>query len=89
MSVENKRGRRRKIVGMVIGNKMQKTIVVEVMRLVKHPRYGKYIKRSSIYKAHDENGQAKVGDKVEIIETRPLSKTKTTKLVRIIEKAKS
>jgi small subunit ribosomal protein S17 len=89
MSVENKRGRRRKIVGMVIGNKMQKTIVVEVMRLVKHPRYGKYIKRSSIYKAHDENGQAKVGDKVEIIEARPLSKTKTTKLVRIIEKAKS
>lgn len=89
MSVENKRGRRRKIVGMVIGNKMQKTIVVEVMRLVKHPTYGKYIKRSSIYKAHDENGQAKVGDKVEIIETRPLSKTKTTKLVRIIEKAKS
>ena len=89
MSVENKRGRRRKIVGMVIGNKMQKTIVVEVMRLVKHPRYGKYIKRSSMYKAHDENGQAKVGDKVEIVETRPLSKTKTTKLVRIIEKAKS
>ncbi len=89
MIIESKRGRKRKIVGMVIGNKMQKTIVVEVMRLVKHPMYGKYIKRSSIYKAHDENGQAKVGDKVEIVETRPLSKTKTTKLVRIIEKAKS
>lgn len=88
MIIESKRGRKRKIVGMVIGNKMQKTIVVEVMRLVKHPMYGKYIKRSSIYKAHDENGQAKVGDKVEIVETRPLSKTKTTKLVRIIEKAK-
>jgi len=89
MIIESKRGRKRKIVGMVIGNKMQKTIVVEVMRLVKHPMYGKYIKRSSIYKAHDENGQAKVGDKVEIVETRPLSKTKTAKLVRIIEKAKS
>lgn len=89
MSVENKRGRRRRIVGMVIGNKMQKTIVVEVMRLIKHPKYGKYMKRSSIYKTHDENSQAKVGDKVEIIEIRPLSKTKTTKLVRIIEKAKN
>lgn len=84
----NNRGRRRKVVGMVVGNKMQKTIVVEVMRLVKHQKYGKYIKRSTVYKAHDENNQAKVGDKVEIIETRPLSKTKTTKLVRIIEKAK-
>ncbi|NUO07954.1 MAG: 30S ribosomal protein S17 [Candidatus Brocadia sp.] len=88
MRVENTRGRRRKVVGMVIGNKMQKTIVVEVMRLIKHPQYGKYIKRSTIYKAHDENNQAGVGDKVEIIETRPLSKTKSTKLVRIIEKAK-
>ncbi|MDN3515057.1 MAG: 30S ribosomal protein S17 [Candidatus Brocadia sp.] len=88
MRVENTRGRRKKVVGMVIGNKMQKTIVVEVMRLIKHPQYGKYIKRSTIYKAHDENNQAGVGDKVEIIETRPLSKTKSTKLVRIIEKAK-
>lgn len=87
MSVEKVR-RRRKIVGMVVGNKMQKTVVVEVVRLVKHPRYGKYIKRSSIYKAHDENCLAKLGDKVEIIETRPLSKMKATKLVRIIEKAK-
>ena len=88
MSVENKRGRRRKIVGMVIGNKMQKTIVVEVVRLVKHSKYGKYIKRSSTYKTHDQNNEAKVGDKVEIIEARPLSKTKSTRLLRIIEKAK-
>lgn len=87
MTVRNVR--RRKIIGMVVGNKMQKTIVVEVMRLVKHPKYGKYIKRSSFYKAHDEKGQARLGDKVEIIETRPLSKTKTTKFVRIIEKAKT
>ena len=87
MTVRNVR--RRKIIGMVVGNKMQKTIVVEVMRLVKHPKYGKYIKRSSFYKTHDEKGQARLGDKVEIIETRPLSKTKTTKFVRIIEKAKT
>lgn len=87
MTVRNVR--RRKIIGMVVGNKMQKTIVVEVMRLVKHPKYGKYIKRSSLYKAHDEKSQARLGDKVEIIETRPLSKTKTTKFVRIIEKAKT
>ena len=79
MNVENKRGRRRKIVGTVIGNKMQKTIVVEVVRLVKHAKYGKYIKRSSIYKAQDQNNEAKVGDKVEIIEARPLSKTKSTR----------
>jgi len=88
MRAGNIRGRRRKVVGMVVGNKMQKTIVVEVVRLIKHQKYGKYIKRSTVYKAHDENNQARVGDKVEIIETRPLSKTKTTKLVRIIEKAK-
>ncbi len=85
---EKSRGKRRKVVGMVIGNKMQKTISVEVVHLVKHKKYGKYIKKFTVYKAHDENNQAGVGDKVEIIETRPLSKTKATKLVRIIEKAK-
>ncbi|OOP55404.1 MAG: 30S ribosomal protein S17 [Candidatus Brocadia carolinensis] len=87
MKEESVRGRRRKVVGMVIGDKMQKTIVVEVMRLVKHAKYGKYIKRSTVYKTHDEKKEARVGDKVEIIETRPLSKTKATKLVRVIEKA--
>lgn len=89
MKGENQRGRRKKIVGTVVGNKMQNTIVVEVMRLIKHPQYGKYIKRSTVYKAHDENGEAKVGDRVEIIETRPISKTKNTKLVKIIEKSGS
>ena len=88
MRAGNIRGRRRKVVGMVVGNKMQKTLVVEVVRLIKHQKYGKYIMWATVYKAHDENNQARVGDKVEIIETRPLSKTKTTKLVRIIEKAK-
>lgn len=80
---------RRRIVGVVTGCKMQKTIAVEVVRYMKHSRYGKYIKRSSVYKAHDENNQAKVGDKVEIVETRPLSKTKSCKLLRIFEQAKS
>ncbi len=88
MSVENKRGRRRKTVGKVIGNKMQRPIVVEVVRFVKHSKCGKYLKRSSIYKTHDQNNEAKVGDKVEIIESKPLSKTKSTRLHRIIEKAK-
>lgn len=87
MSEESKRGRRKRIVGTVVGNKMSKTIVVEVARLLKHQTYGKYIRRSTTYKAHDEKGTAKLGDKVEIIETRPLSKTKNTKLVRVIEKA--
>ncbi|MDR4508855.1 MAG: 30S ribosomal protein S17 [Candidatus Brocadiaceae bacterium] len=68
---------------------MQKTVVVEVRRLVKHRKYGKYIKRSTIYKTHDENALAKVGDKVEIIGTKPLSKTKFTKITKVIEKAKT
>jgi len=89
MSVESERGRRKRIVGTVVGNKMSKTIVVEVARLLKHPKYGKYIRRSSIYKAHDENSTAKMGDTVEIIETRPISKTKNAKLVRVIDKASS
>ncbi|MCF6147217.1 MAG: 30S ribosomal protein S17 [Candidatus Kuenenia sp.] len=88
-TVSEKRGRRRKYVGSVIATKMHKTISVEVMRLVKHPKYGKYIKRSTVYKAHDEENSAKVGDKVEIIDCRPLSKTKFTRLVRIIEKARA
>ncbi|KXK26355.1 MAG: 30S ribosomal protein S17 [Candidatus Brocadia sinica] len=88
MKLGDTRGRRKKIVGMVVGNKMHKTIVVEVERLIKHTKYGKYIKRSTVYKTHDENNQAGIGDRVEIIETRPLSKTKTTKLLRVIEKAK-
>lgn len=82
----NRRGRKKGIVGTVIGNKMQKTIVVEVTKLIKHSKYGKYIKRASIYKVHDENNQAKLGDTIEFIETRPISKTKNTKLLRIIEK---
>jgi small subunit ribosomal protein S17 len=81
------RGRRNEVVGEVVSNKMHKTIGVEVFRLVKHVKYTKYVKRSSIFKAHDEKNEAKVGDKVLIAATRPLSKTKRWTLVKIMEKA--
>lgn len=86
-SIEN-RGRRKEEVGEVISNKMNKTISVQIFRLVKHPMYSKYIRRSSVFKAHDENNEAQPGDKVLIYETRPLSKTKRWKLAKVIEKAK-
>lgn len=73
--------------GIVSSNKMDKTLVVRVERRKKHPRYGKYIRRTTVYKAHDEGNRANVGDKVEIMETKPLSKTKRWRLVRIVEKA--
>lgn len=82
------RGRRPVLVGKVIGTKMQKTIKVEVTRLVKHPKYGKYIRRRSIIKAHDENSQAKENDIVEIMSTRPISKTKSWRLVRVLQASK-
>lgn len=81
------RGRKSEVVGEVIGNKMDKTISVQIFRLIRHPRYGKYIRRSSVFKAHDEKNDAKVGDKVRISEARPLSKTKRWKLVEIVERA--
>ena len=74
--------------GKVVSNKMDKTIVVAVVDNVKHPLYGKIVKRTYKLKAHDENNECGVGDKVEIMETRPLSKTKRWRLVQIIEKAK-
>jgi len=67
--------------GVVVSDKMQKTVVVEVGRFVKHPKYGKYMKQSKKYKAHDEENLYKVGDKVSIEETRPISKDKTFKVV--------
>ena len=81
------RGTRKKQVGVVASDRMAKTIVVDVERLVEHPKYGKRIKRSTRYYAHDENGDAKAGDKVEIVETRPMSKTKRWRLSKVIEKA--
>ncbi len=82
------RNLRKTRVGRVVSNKMQKTIVVAIEDNVKHPLYKKVIKRTVKFKAHDEEDVCNIGDKVEIMETRPLSKDKNWRLVRIIEKAK-
>ena len=81
------RGNRRTLVGVVTRDKMDKTRRVEVARLVKHPRYSKYIKRRTICYVHDEKNEARTGDTVEIMETRPLSKLKNWRLVRVVTKA--
>jgi small subunit ribosomal protein S17 len=75
-------------IGLVSSSKMQKTITVTVERKVKHPIYGKFLKKTSSFHAHDEQNTAGIGDVVRIMETRPLSKTKRWRLVEIIEKAK-
>lgn len=84
----SERNLRKTRVGSVISNKMDKTIVVAVMDSVRHPLYKKIIKRTVRIKAHDEQNECRPGDKVEIMETRPLSKDKRFRLVRVIEKAK-
>ena len=86
MSVE--RNLRRSIVGVVIGNSMDKSIRVQVERRLQHPIYGKFVKKSSKFMAHDEENACNVGDTVRIMETRPLSKNKCWRLVEIIERAK-
>jgi small subunit ribosomal protein S17 len=85
---EKSRGRRKTRIGYVVSDKMQKTIVVELEDRVKHPLYGKIIRTTTKVKAHDENGIAGVGDRVSLMETRPLSATKRWRLVEILEKAK-
>lgn len=85
--VAPQRGRRRVLIGVVTRDKMNKTRRVEISRLVKHPRYGKYIKRRTVCYVHDEANESHVGDRVEIMETRPLSKTKCWRLVRVVTKA--
>jgi small subunit ribosomal protein S17 len=75
-------------IGVVSSNKMTKTITVAVERKVKHPIYGKFVKKTSKFHAHDENNECTIGDIVRIMETRPLSKTKRWRLVEIVEKAK-
>jgi len=80
-------GRRKTFVGLVIGDKMQKTIVVKVTHLVKHAKYNKTLKQTAKYKAHDEKKTAKVGDLVRIEETRPLSKDKHFRLIEIVKQA--
>jgi len=87
MTQPTDRGQRITAVGVVTSDKMNKTRRVEIPRLVKHPRYGKYIKRRTICKVHDENNESHTGDTVEIMETRPLSKTKHWRMVRIVTKA--
>jgi small subunit ribosomal protein S17 len=87
MAEANERGKRRSEIGVVTSDKMNKTRRVEIPRLVKHPRYGKYIRRRTICHVHDENNESHLGDTVEIMETRPLSKTKCWRLVRIVTKA--
>ncbi|HMS75116.1 30S ribosomal protein S17 [Gordonia sp. (in: high G+C Gram-positive bacteria)] len=82
------RNRRKERIGYVVSDKMQKTIVVELEDRKSHPLYGKIIRTTSKVKAHDENGDAGVGDRVRIMETRPLSATKHWRLVEVLEKAK-
>lgn len=82
------RGRKIEVVGRVVSDKMQKTVAVEVFRTVRHEKYGKYLKISSVFKAHDEKEIAKAGDLVRICETRPLSRTKRWKVVEVVEAAK-
>jgi small subunit ribosomal protein S17 len=85
--MESVRGKRRVEIGVVTSDKMDKTRRVEIPRLVKHARYGKYIRRRTICHVHDESNESRMGDKVEIMETRRLSKTKTWRLLRVVTKA--
>src|ERR1700693_3617475 len=84
--MESERGNRRIEIGIVTSDKMDKTRRVEIPRIVKHPRYGKYIRRRTICHVHDEQNESHVGDTVEIMESRPLSKTKHWRLVRVVVK---
>src|SRR6516162_11034873 len=86
-AANTERGTRRTEVGVVTSDKMNKTRRVEIPRLVKHQRYGKYIRRRTICHVHDEQNESRAGDTVEIMETRPLSKTKCWRLLRIVTKA--
>ncbi|MBK7037716.1 MAG: 30S ribosomal protein S17 [Chitinophagales bacterium] len=82
------RNLRRTITGVVTSDKMEKSITVAVERKIMHTKYGKYLKKTKKYHAHDEANDAKVGDKVKIMETRPLSKLKRWRLVDVVERAK-
>lgn len=82
------RNLRKERIGLVISNKMEKSIVVQIERKVKHPKYGKFVRRTTKLVAHDEQNECGIGDTVKIMETRPLSKNKCWRLVEIIEKAK-
>ncbi len=81
------RGRRQVVVGLVTGDRMDKTRSVTVERFVRHAKYGKYLKRVTVCKVHDEKNEARQGDRVEIMETRPLSRTKRWRLLRVVSRA--
>lgn len=85
--MSEERGNRKSRIGKVVSNKMDKTIVVAIEGSVRHPLYGKIVKRTYKLKAHDENNECGIGDKVKVMETRPLSKEKRWRLVGIVEKA--
>ncbi|MBC8313704.1 MAG: 30S ribosomal protein S17 [Candidatus Cloacimonetes bacterium] len=87
-NTENRKKHKPTRIGVVVSDKMDKTIVAKVERMFKHPLYGKYIRKHKKYKVHDEKNEAKIGDKVKIEEFRPVSKTKRWRLVEITEKRK-
>lgn len=82
------RNLRKERIGLVVSNKMNKSIVVTIERKVKHPKYGKFVKKTSKFVAHDETNTCNIGDTVKIMETRPLSKTKNWRLVEVLERVK-
>ena len=88
MAEAQTRGRKKTRIGQVVSDKSNKTIVVEISRRVPHPLYSKVVERSSKLSAHDENNEAKIGDTVQVVEARPLSKTKRWRLIEIIQRAK-
>ena len=85
---EEERGRRKIRVGKVVSDKMEKTVVVVIERLVKHPQYKRYVRRRSRFKVHDEKNECKEGDTIRFMETRPLSKEKRWRFVEFVERAK-
>ena len=88
ITTDTDRQLRKTRVGVVSSNKMEKTITVSVVRKLKHPKYGKFLKKTKKFHAHDEKNECNIGDTVKIMETRPLSATKRWRLVEIVEKAK-
>jgi small subunit ribosomal protein S17 len=86
--MENKRNLRKERIGVVTSDKMEKSVVVAVERKVKHEKYGKFVKKTTKFVAHDEKNECNQGDTVRIMETRPLSKNKCWRLVEIVERAK-
>ena len=82
------RNRRKTRVGKVVSDRMDKTIVVSIERLVKHPQYGRYVRRRSKFKVHDEKNECRMGDTVRFMETRPISKDKRWRFVEVVERAK-